>query len=135
MKIIVSMCAIMAGVSVLVGCATPYMALPPGGVGPGSLVSDVTVPSSREIQTQIQLSRSDIEILGPVAVVSESQRILGMFSQGDNGYGKLLAAAKNGYPQADAVINVMWDTHYQGYIFGLFGKATSRVTGHAIKFK
>ena len=122
------------GALVVSGCAS-VMSLPPSGVGPGMLFSDVNYPSRREAQTRFDFTKADIEVLGPVVTTSESQCILGLVAQGDNGYGNLLKAAKAKYPEADGVINVQWDTRWNLICMGIMSKVQSTVEGTAFKFK
>ena len=125
----------------LAGCATP-MGVPPSGVAPGFLLSDVQYPSRRECNTQFKFKREDIVVLGPIKATGESQCILMLWASGDNGYGNLMKAARIAYPDADGVVDVQWDTRYNNiclpccymYIPVLF-KATSTGEGNAFKFK
>lgn len=121
------------GLMVLTGCGP--MSYPPSAVGPAMILTDVNYPSMHDAQTVFNFSKSDFEILGPVSATSESESILGVVARGDNGYGKLMTAAKNAYPNADAVINVQWDTDFNSICLGLYSKVTSKVTGTAVKFK
>jgi len=118
----------------LTGCAG-LMSAPPSGVSPGGLFSDVNYPSYRESQTQFTFAREDFIILGPVSATSESSCILGLFAQGDNGFGNLTRAAKAKYPDCDGVINVQWDTEWNLICLGLISKVTAKVEGTAIKIK
>lgn len=125
----------------LSGCSS-LMNVPPSGVSPGFLFSDVNYPSRRESNTQFKFDRKDIVILGPVTATGESQNILLLWSQGDNGYGNLMKAAREAYPEADGVVDVQWDTRYSNlcipccymYIPILF-KVKSTGEGNAFKFK
>jgi len=118
----------------LTGCAG-LMSAPPSGVSPGGLFSDVTYPSYRESHTQFTFAREDFVILGPVTATSESSCILGLFAQGDNGFGNLTRAAKAKYPDCDGVINVQWDTKWNLICLGLISKVNATVEGTAIKIK
>ena len=111
------------------------MSAPPSGVSPGMLLSDVNYPSYRESHTQFTFVRSDFEILGPVSAKAESQCILGLIAQGDNGFGNLTRAAKAKYPDCDAVINIQWDTQWNLICLGLMSKVTSTIDATAIKIK
>ena len=122
------------GALVFSGCAS-VTSLPPSGVSPGMLFSDVNYPSRHDAQTLFNFSKSDIELLGPVNTMSESQCILGLIAQGDNGYGNLMKAAKAKYPDADGVINLQWDTHWDLICMGIMSKVQSNVEGMAFKFK
>jgi len=84
----------------------------------------------------MRLQRDDVEILGQVQSVSESDSVLGIISQGDNGYGKVLAAARAKYPETDAVINMQWDIQYKAICGGfLYEKVISKIDGTAVKYK
>lgn len=118
------------------------MGAPPSGVSPGFLFSDVTYPSYRESSTKFTINRSDIVVLGPVTATGESQCILALWSQGDNGYGNLMKAARETYPDADGVVDVQWDTKYGNlclpccYVWvPIFYKVKSTGEGQAFKFK
>jgi len=119
---------------VLTGCAG-LMTAPPSGVAPGGLFSDVNYPSYRESQTRFTFTHDDLVILGPVTATSESQCILGLVAQGDNGFGNLMRAAKAKYPECDGVINIQWDTRWNLICMGLMSKVTATVEGTAIKIK
>lgn len=128
------------------GCGTP-VSMGPSGVSPGMLMSDVTYPSLHEAQTRINFKRDDILILGTVKADAESRNLLlWLWADGDNGYGKLMQAARRSYPQADGVVDVQWDTEYNdacsicgtciGYIpRPLFAKVTSHMEAKAFQFK
>jgi len=99
------------------------------------LFTEVNYPSRHDAQTLFNFNRSDIELLGPISTSSESQCILGLMAQGDNGYGNLMKAAKAKYPEADGVINLQWDTRWNLICMGLISKVQSNVEGMAFKFK
>lgn len=135
MKVARWVCLSFAGLMLLTGCSG-LMTVPPSGVTPASLFTDVKYPSRREPETRFNFSKNDIDILGPVHATAESQTILSLLSQGDNGYGNLLKAARKEYPNADGVINVQWDTQFNNVCMGfLYQKATSHMDGTAIRFK
>jgi len=106
-------------------------------------MSDVNYPSQRESDTQFKFTRNDIIILGPVKATGQSQNILMIWSQGDNGYGNLLKAAKATYPDADGVVDIQWDTRFSnlclpcclGTWVPIFFKVTSTGEGNAFKFR
>lgn len=118
----------------LTGCAG-LMSTSPSGVAPGGLFSDVNYPSYRESQTKFTFTRDDLVILGPITAKSESQCILGLVAQGDNGFGNLMKAARTKYPDCDGVINIQWDTQWNLICLGLMSKVTATVEGTAIKIK
>lgn len=135
--------AVLASVamSLLAGCAST-MNVPPSGVSPGFLFSEVTYPSARESNTQFKFKPEDIVVLGPVKASSESMTILMLWSSGDNGYGNLMRAARAAYPEADGVIDVQWDTQYGNLCIPCWPtwlpimiKAKSFGEGQAFKFK
>jgi len=128
------------------GCGTPT-AMGPSGVAPGMLMTEVTYPSKHDAQTRINIKRDDIQILGTVKADAESVNILfWLWASGDNGYGKLLQAARQVYPKADGVVDIQWDTEYQdacaicGTVLGyiprpIYAKVTSHMEGKAFQFK
>jgi hypothetical protein len=122
------------GALVISGCAS-VTAIPPAGSSPGVLLTEVTYPSRHDAQTLFNFSRADIELLGPITATSESQCILGLMAQGDNGYGNLMKAAKAKYPDADGIINLSWDTHWNLICLGIISKVQANVEGMAFKFK
>ena len=104
------------------------------GAKPGGIVADGTYGIGG-MPTHIRLQREDVQILGQVESSTESECILGIISQGDNGYGKVLAAARAKYPTCDAVINMQWDTQYKTICAGiLYEKVATKITGTAIKY-
>ena len=113
----------------------------PGGVYPGLIRADVNYPSLRETPlVRYDFKADDIEILGPVHAVSRSVNVLLLFSNGDNGLGTVIAAAKKQYPDCDTVINLNWDTRYTWFGWPyppipILQRATSSIYGTAIKFK
>lgn len=122
------------GALVFSGCAS-VLSMPPSGSSPGMLMTEVTYPSKHDAQTLFNFSKADIELLGPISVTSESQCMLGLMAQGDNGYGNLMKAAKAKYPDADGVINLQWDTRWNLLCLGIISKVQSNVEGMAFKFK
>ncbi|MEI8139915.1 MAG: hypothetical protein WCI03_08615 [bacterium] len=126
----------------LAGCVSPPMGIPPSGVSPGFLFSDVNYPTQRDSITKFKVNRNDIVILGPVTAKGESQCILALWAKGDNGYGNLMKAAKGAYPNADGVVDVQWDTKYSNLcipccyvLVPIMFKATSTGEGQAFMFK
>ena len=122
------------------GCGTPT-AMGPSGVSPGMLMSDVNYPSARDAQTRFDFKRDDIQILGSVKAQTESLNILMLWSTGDNGYGSLMRAARQAYPQADGVVDLQWDSQFSNlcipcYIpIPIMFKVISHVEGKAFQFK
>jgi len=124
-----------AGLMCLSGCGILGGFPSPRGAHPGSIVSDGTYGVGG-MPTLIRLQREDVEVLGQVQSATESECILGIISQGDNGYAKVLAAARTKYPECDAVINMQWDIQYKTICFGaLYEKVTTKIEGTAIKYK
>jgi hypothetical protein len=127
------------------GCGTPT-SMGPSGVSPGLLMTEVTYPSMRDAQTRINLKRDDIQILGVIKADAKSQNILWIWASGDNGYGNLMKAARQAYPQTDGVIDVQVDTEYKDllsvcamYFLGLpipiLSSVTTHMEGRAFQFK
>jgi len=116
------------------GCGV--MTLPPSGVSPGMAYSSVNYPSMQNSITEYKFGKDDIEVLGPVLAETSSINILGLFSTGDNGYGKLLEEARRRFPEADGLVNVYFDSRYTSCLWGMiFSKVNSTVTATAVKFK
>jgi hypothetical protein len=124
----------LVGLALGCGCMM-QLGIPNAGVTPGAIVANNTYPYSHEPFTKVQYAGTDMDVLGPVASASSSSCVLGMVSRGDNGYGALLRAARAKYADADAVINIQWDTHYQSYVFGVYTRVESQLNGMAIRYK
>ena len=136
-------------VSLACGCGTTSMG--PSGVSPGLLMTDVKYPSAHDAQTRINIKRDDIQILGTVQATAESSSfLLRLWASGDNGYGKLMQAARRAYPQADGVVDIQWDTEYKDVLeccglnycaivtralSPIYAKVTSHMEGQAFQFK
>jgi len=88
----------------------------PGGVGHGVIVGDVTYPCFINSITHITLDTDDFEILETVTATTSSTSIL-------------RAAG------ADDVINVKADTREQSILMGFWKRATTKLTGTAIRWK
>ncbi|MBU4211315.1 MAG: hypothetical protein L6437_01120 [Kiritimatiellae bacterium] len=133
--------ALLASIACLAGCllfsppGTANMA--PGGVGPASIFTEVTYPSAREAPfVRYTFTREDLEILGVVRGTGESINILGILSTGDNGFGSMMAQARQKYPTMDGVMNIQWDTKYNGICLGfLYSKVDSSVEAVAVRYK
>lgn len=65
------------------------------------------------------------EILGRVSVST---------SQSKSGYSKLLAKAKEQYPEADDIVNIMVDVKKTTFLF-IFNSYTYEMTGIAVDYK
>ena len=135
MKLILTSALAIVSMACLSGCGLIGGFPSPQGAHPGGIVSDGTYGVGG-MPTHIRLQREDVEVLGQVQSATESECILGIISQGDNGYGKVLAAARAKYPECDAVINMQWDIQYKTICFGsLYEKVTTKIEGTAIKYK
>jgi|LGVC01.1.fsa_nt_gb hypothetical protein len=142
MKILKCMCVLVcvSALMLLAGCAS-FRSAPgggdgkaiPGGVGHGVIVGDVTYPCFINSITHITLDTDDFEILETVTATTSSTSILGLFGVGDNGYGKLFEKARAA--GADDVINVKADTREQSILMGFWKRATTKLTGTAIRWK
>lgn len=130
----------LVSVVLLSGCAGFAISHPggegkavPAGVSQGILFGDVTYPCFINSRTEVQLDTDDFDILQTVTAESSSTNVLGLFSEGDSGYGALFAKAKAA--GGDDVINVKADTRLQSYVIGFYTKATTMITGTAIRWK
>ena len=127
------LCLALGGVMFIVaGCSGFAAQQWPRGVATGKLMGDVTYPSLMTSHTQIQLTTKDFTILKTVTAEAESKSILGMFSSGDNGFAKLFDEARAA--GADDVINVRVDTREESRLSVFWCRATTRLTGTAIKW-
>lgn len=127
--LIIGLCLI-----IFAGCFPAIINAPVGGVSPSLLMTDVTYPSkwtSEGLRHSIRGSYQ-YKIIGPISVTVESSNVLGLVAQGNGGYKKLLDKAKN--MGADNIINVVVDTKYSYFIFGLFQKVTTNLYGMAVKY-
>lgn len=113
--------------------ATTHM--PPSGANPAPLISNTNYPSMHNSVTNFNFTKDDIEILGPVFVSTSSHNLLYLFSWVNNGYGALLDKAKETYPDADALININYDTHYTKVLLFLYTRVKSNVTATAVRIK
>lgn len=116
------------------GCAMapPGMA-PAGGVSPGCLFSDVTVPTWDYNSYQLNYAPKDYEIVGKVIGSGHVTSILGIISTGDNGYGALLKRAKR--LGADDVINVRVDCRTSSILGMMYTSTDLTLYGTAIRWK
>jgi len=105
----------------------------PGGVSHGVLMGDITYPCFINSTTYINLDTDDFDIIETVTAETSSTSVLGLFSEGDNGYGKLFEKARAA--GADDVINVKADTREQRILMGFWTQATTKLTGTAIRWK
>ena len=133
--------ALVIGVSILglglltVGCGSTA-SMGKVGAAPGWLVAQQSFPSAREAPVmEFQYKPEDIVILGPVTSTSQSKCILGLISEGSNGNLVLMQAARTKYPDADGVMNVQWDSRYNGICMGIYTTVDSDVEGTAFKWK
>lgn len=105
----------------------------PGGVSHGTILGDVTYPCFINSHTEIQLDTDDFDIIQTVTAEGSSMSILGIVASGDNGYGKLFEKARAA--GADDVINVKADTRTESVLTIFWKKATTKLTGTAIRWK
>lgn len=105
----------------------------PIGVSHGVLMGDVTYPCFVNSHTEIKLDSDDFEILQTVTAETSSVSVLGIFGSGDNGYGTLFEKAQA--IGADDVINIKADTRTQSFLMCFWKKATTKLTGTAIRWK
>ena len=105
----------------------------PGGVSHGVLVGDITYPCFINSITHINLNTDDFDIIETVTAETSSTCVLGLFSEGDNGYGKLFEKARAA--GADDVINIKADTREQRILSFFWTQATTKLTGTAIRWK
>jgi len=126
------------------GCSSSaYMTMQggyPSAVSPAVVYSDDVVYPFKDSFTMFTLNRNDYRILGHVSTEMESKNILYIYSEGDNGYGRLLDIARQKYPQANALMNVYWDSKIKniGWPYPpipVFQKVTARVTATAISIR
>ena len=142
MKIHKCMCVLVcvAALMLLGGCAG-FRSAPGGGGGKalpvgvshGVLVGDITYPCFINSHTEIKLDTDDFEIVETVTAETSSTNVLGLFSSGDNGYGKLFEKARAA--GADDVINIKADTRMQRVLSFFWTHATTKLTGTAIRWK
>lgn len=127
-----------ASIAGLAGCAkfgTTNVA--PGGVDSAGIFSRITYPSARETPlVRYTFTHDDIEILGIVEGKGVSVSVLGIVATGDNGFGEMMAQAREKYPNMDGVINIQWDTKCQNVCSGfIYNKVYSSVEAVAMRFK
>lgn len=79
------------------------------------------------------LAEKDYEILGPVGIEGRNHNILGFIGWGGIGYNDLLDAARELYPETDAVINITEDftSFAVAIIYNSFG---FEISGLAIRY-
>lgn len=117
---------------VLTGCAGFRDNSVPGGVSLGTLAGDVTFPNYVGSEVRFNMDSKDFTILKTVTAEASSHNVLGLFSSGDNGYGKLYEEALA--IGADDVINIKVDNRLQRYVIALYSQSTVKLTGLAIKY-
>jgi uncharacterized protein YbjQ (UPF0145 family) len=123
----------------LSGCASFAITHPggegkttPAAVGLGVLAGDVTYPNFNSVETQVQLTSADFTIIRTVTTEAMSTSVLGLFSEGDNGYAKLFEEARKA--GADDVINIKMDTRMRRFVGGLYAEVITKMTGTAVKW-
>jgi len=113
-----------------VGCSLPTASR--RGVTPAGIMTDVNYNSDFGGSTRFNIeSQGKYKILGPVSAVGESINVLGLIAQGDNGYKKILDAARK--IGGNAVINLTTDVHYNYYVLGIYQRVTTKLYGIAVK--
>jgi len=142
MKSNIKIVFILLSLGVLSGCGAGAYMQPgyPSAVTPAIIYSDDVVYPYKDSFTMFNISREDYSILGHVTTEMESMNILFIYSSGDNGYGKLLAAAKEKYPETNALMNVYWDSKVKtiGWPYPpipFYQKITARVTATAVSIR
>ena len=133
MKKLVSLFFILLPLLLCLGCAGVTSVNQPLGVSQGTLAGDVTYPTKAMTQqTRFEFDTKDFEVLKSITVETTSRNVLGLFSNGDNGYGKLYKKARK--VGADDVINIKTDTNVTSYLTFFYVEATTKVTGTAIEW-
>lgn len=107
--------------------------------GRRAFTEDMNYPSVRETpQVRYDFKGEQVQVLGIVSGEGESMNILCLYAKGNNGFKTLMDAVKAKYPDADAVINLHWDTRYTliNLIYlPVYQKVHSTIWGTAIKIK
>ncbi len=80
------------------------------------------------------LAPREYEELGTINFDGTITNILGLFTFGGKGYEELLAAARETYPEADAVIDIYKD-YKASSILGVYNSWTYSYYGTVIKYK
>lgn len=78
--------------------------------------------------------RSDVSYPADASTYEILGRVLVNYDQEHSGYSKLLEAAKDQYPEADDVVNIIVDAEYKTFL-GLPISATYTMSGIAIDYK
>ncbi len=133
-NIILLTCAV--ALMFLTGCAAALSNVSyrqPVGVTHGFAFGDVTYPTLLNSHTEIKLDTDDFEIIKTVSVEATSMNVLGIVGLGDNGYIKLFEKAR--MAGADDIINIKVDTQTQSILTFVYRKATTKLTGTAIRWR
>jgi len=81
-------------------------------------------------------SSMDFDVLGPVEATGESTVILGLVSQGHEGYGLLMKNARSTYGKdVSSVMFIFADYEYQGILYPVFGTVKTTYAGTAVRLK
>ena len=112
----------------------------PSAVSPAFVFSDDVVYPYKDSITMLNLDRKDYRIFGHVSTEMASKNILYIYSEGDNGFGKLMEIARNKYPEANALMNVYWDSKIKniGWPYPpipFYQQVTARVTATVVAIK
>ena len=107
----------------------------PLGSRPGSIVADGTYGTGGT-PAFVRFEGTDVEVLGQVQAEGHSETTLGIISSGDNGYAKVLDAARKKYPDFNGVINLQYDVQYNNICGGaLVERVTTKIEGTVIKYR
>ena len=78
---------------------------------------------------------AEYEVLGAVEAEGSSQVVLGMITDGHEGYGLLMKSAKAKWPEATSVMFIFSEYEYSGVLYPLIGKVSTTYYGTAVKSK
>ncbi|MDD5705128.1 MAG: hypothetical protein PHR35_04325 [Kiritimatiellae bacterium] len=114
-------------------------------VGLGTLLVSGCATSMFERQTESKKDKyslaattvaTDYEVLGPVEATGSSQVVLGIVTDGAEGYGLLMRAARAKFgDRATSVMFIFSEYHYSGILYPLIGKIQTTYYGTAVKAK
>jgi len=131
-NILASIAAIGAVAIMATGCAFGPASYGPGGAPPAFVYANSqTFPADNTSGTVYKLTTDDFEIRGTVTAEGKSTNILGILSEGNNGYEALLAEARS--QGADDVMNVRVDVSYTNILF-IYQKVNTRLSGQAVRW-
>lgn len=78
---------------------------------------------------------AEFEVLGPVEAEGSSQVVLGIVTDGHEGYGRLMKAARNKWPETTNVMFIFSEYDYSGVLYPIIGKISTTYYGTAVKSK